>query len=47
MVMPAEDDGPFDDASFERDLLLAIEESKREAGLSDDKALTSEQRIEQ
>ena len=29
-------DGPFDDEAFERDLLLAIEESKRLAGLAND-----------
>ena len=29
-------DGPFDDEAFERDLLLAIEESKRLAGLANE-----------
>jgi len=27
--------GPWDDAAFERDMLLAIEASKREAGLAE------------
>ena len=28
-------DGPFDDEAFERDLLLAMEESRRMAGLAE------------
>ena len=36
-------DGPFDDEAFERDLLMAIEESKRLAGLADEQAVINQQ----
>ena len=40
-------EAPFDDEAFERDLLLAIEESKRLAGLANEQAQANEQRIAQ
>ena len=38
-------DGPFDDEAFERDLLLAMEESRRMAGLAEEQAEMERQAI--